>query len=446
MLMGVLRRIGLGRFARVSDEGRAGLKSFGWMGLGQFIGLAVRLASNLIVARLLAPDVYGLLGTAMAVLTTLDWLSDLGIQPALMRHPRGLEPVFLQTGWSLALIRGAGVALVAMLLAVPMALFTRQPALAGVLFALAFRPLIWDFRSPAVPTIKRRLDYRSVFIDETVQTVVGSAVTVLLAWWTHSLWSIVAGTLAGTVSAVVISYVLAPMRPRFTLDPEAVRDLGHLGRQILINTIVMALWLNIDRLVGLRFVALPEMGLYAVAGNLAAVFELLMARAFDVYFSMLVRNTDLDQRDRWHRAAMRRMVALGAPLGAVGIALSPVVIWILYDRRYRAAAPLFAILIARLVVRAFGQLEFQDLLARASVNLATRAYAVGLAVQAGLFFLLVPRYGALGLALAALGSTTAVTAVQNWQVTRSTGGGLGGLAAICAATAVGLGAALWAFA
>lgn len=413
--------------SKASDR-RAGLASLGWTGLSQCIGLVIRLASNLILARLLAPQAYGLLGTALAVMTTLEWLSDLGVQPALVRHPRGCEDAYLQTGWTLGLFRGVVVTLAAIATAGPMASFSHQPALIGILMGLACRPAIFALRSPGMPTLRRNLNYRGLFIDETAQTAVGTAVSLLLAWTTHSIWAIVGGTLAGAVTGVVVSYLLSPIRPKLTWDRVAASEIGHLGRQVFINTLVMALWMNLDRILGLRFISLPEMGLYAVAWNLAGVLETLVTRACDVYFSMLVRRGGAEAQDRWHAKVCRRAVEFGVPLGILAIALAPKVINVLYDERYRAAGPLFAVLIARLLIRSLGQIQFQYLLARAEVHTATRAYLVALVVQTGLFFALVPRYGPMGLALAALGSTTTLTLVQTWLLSRKTGWGLGGFA------------------
>lgn len=95
-------------------------------------------------------------------------------------------------------------------------------------------------------------------------------------------------------------------------------------------------------------------------------------------------------------------------------------------------------MVARLMVRSLGQVQFQYLLARAEVHLATKAYGVALAVQAGLFCGLVPRLGTMGLALAALGSTSALTLVQTLLLARRTGWGLAGFVL----TAAGMGAGL----
>ncbi|MFO0953743.1 MAG: polysaccharide biosynthesis C-terminal domain-containing protein [Isosphaeraceae bacterium] len=70
--------------------------------------------------------------------------------------------------------------------------------------------------------------------------------------------------------------------------------------------------------------------------------------------------------------------------------------------------------------------------------MATRAYVVALLVQVALFVVLVPRLGPTGMALAAFGSTVAVTFVQTWLLSRRTGWGLRGFACILGGGVAGM--------
>ena len=109
------------------------------------------------------------------------------------------------------------------------------------------------------------------------------------------------------------------------------------------------------------------------------------------------------------------------PLLAVGVLLSPLTIRLLYDRRYAGAGVLFAVLIARLMVRLLGQVQFQLLMVTAQVRLATRAYVVAALVQVGCLFAFVHLWGVLGIALAVYVSTVVLTAVQTALLRRVTG-------------------------
>lgn len=405
----------LGWFLGRLDQG---VKSLGWVGLSQLLGLVVRLASNLIITRLLVPEAYGLFGTALAVVTTLEWLSDLGIVPALIRHPEGDTPRFLLTGWWMTVGRGIGLAVAAAMLAWPLSLVYEQPELFPVLAVLAIRPAIFALRSPATPNLRRHLNYRAVFLDELAQTVLGATVSLALAWTTHSLWSIVAGTIAGAMVGVLTSYLLVPMRPRRLWDTAAAQAIGALGRQVFVNTLVMSLWLNLDRILGLNYLTKTVMGYYAVAWTLASVAETLVTRCCDVHFSMLSRTSDPQAKARSHARVARKAVRCIAPIFTLGIVLAPSVINLLYDERYEPAGPLFAILIARLMVRGLGQLDFQYLLAMGDIRATTRGYALALAVQALLLSTLTPLLGASGLAWSCLLSTAVVTVSQTLSLGR----------------------------
>jgi O-antigen/teichoic acid export membrane protein len=398
--------------SRLGISSRAGWLGIGWASLAQLVGMVIRLGSNLILTRLLVPEAYGLFGTAMAVVTTLEWLSDLGIQPALIRHPDGDKPTFLATGWWLGLWRGTALSAIAAALSWPLAQSYGQPALALVLACLALRPVIIALRSPGIPLLRRTLNYRAIFVDEVTQTVVATAVSLTLAWLTHSIWSIVAGTLAGALAGAIVSYVLCGVYPKRVWDKIAAHEIAHLGHQVFINTMVMAVWLNMDRLLGLKLVGEREMGYYAVAWNLAAVAENLMSRACDVYFSMLSRKGDHDSQRAFHHLITSRVAVRLMPLMALGVVASPFVIGLLYDSRYAGAKILFSLMMARLMIRGLGQVQFQYLLATADVKLGTRAYFVAMLVQMAILFPLARTYGVEGLALAGLISTTALTVVQ----------------------------------
>ena len=167
-----------------------GLFSVGWSTAAQFLGLFIRLASNLILTRLLAPEIYGILGSAMAVLTTLEWLSDIGVQPALVRHPKGNRPEYLITGWWTGLGRGCLLAAVAATCAWPWAEFCREPQLFPVLLVISVRPILYSLRSPGMPMLRRNMQYKRLFADEMTITFCGTVASIILGVIYHSVWAI----------------------------------------------------------------------------------------------------------------------------------------------------------------------------------------------------------------------------------------------------------------
>ncbi len=374
----------------MSDSAEKGhvRKSLGWTTIAQFTGLGIRLVSTVVVARFLPPSAYGLLGAGMAAVTMLEWLTDLGIVPALTRSPEGDREEWVRTGWSLNLSRGLGLASIGLLIAWPWSVLMKQPELGPILAALALRPAILGLRSPGSLLYRRRMNFKAVAIEEVLQTLAGASATLITAVLTGSVWSLVAGTLVGACSVVATSYVLAPGLPRFAWDPAALKELKRFGTGVMANTIAMAMSQNLDRLAGPRVVSIDELGLYSVAANLAAVGEGLIVRMCDVHFAALSRRPDPAERSAQHERIRRKLGPAFLGFFVVATLAAPFVVRVLYDARYHAAGIILSILLVRLAIRSITLFEFQTLLARGTIRPATLGYLAAVPVQAAGLFLI----------------------------------------------------------
>lgn len=107
----------------------------------------IRLASNLILTRLLFPEAFGLMALVMVVLIGLGQFSDMGISPAIMQSRRGDDPDFLNTAWTIQIIRGVCLWLMTAALAWPMAQLYGEPALVGLLPVAGLSLLIDGFKT-----------------------------------------------------------------------------------------------------------------------------------------------------------------------------------------------------------------------------------------------------------------------------------------------------------
>ena len=91
------------------------------------IALALRMLSSVVLARLFSPLYFGLMTLLTTVLVGLNLFSHLGLGDSVIQNPRGDEPLFLNTAWTLQVIRGTGLWVMTMLLAWPVAHFTTNP-------------------------------------------------------------------------------------------------------------------------------------------------------------------------------------------------------------------------------------------------------------------------------------------------------------------------------
>ena len=400
------------QYWKPSVNSRQSLFGIGWMTLAQGTGMVLRLGSSVILTRLLAPEAYGTIGPALVLLMTLEWFSDLGLRQVLVRDERGGSIELLSAGWWIGLFRAIGLAAIVASLAWPLQEFYAQPGLAGVLLALSLLPILQALRSPGLPVLRREMNYRAVFVIEFGQIASSIFCTLIAAWILHTVWALAIGILAGAAFEVLLSYWLCPLCPSRSWDRSCFSRLLKISREVMLNTLAMAVVLNSDRLLGLRLISVEQMGLYTVAWNLAGALDSLLSRACDVYYSLLARTPE-SSRQALHERVCLLVATWGGPLLTVAVVVAPCLVPQLYDTRYRGVGILLSVLMARLILRALGQMQFQHLMVRAEIRIATQSYLAAIVVEAVLMFPLAHAFGALGLALASLVSIAVVTGIQS---------------------------------
>ncbi|MEM9581457.1 MAG: oligosaccharide flippase family protein, partial [Pseudomonadota bacterium] len=130
---------------------RSSAVTVGGFGASQMI----RLASNLILTRILFPEAFGMMALVMVFLQGLAMFSDVGVGPAIMQSKRGDDPSFLNTAWTIQVVRGFVLWIVAALLAWPIAVIYGEPQLLHLLPVAALTLVIAGFTPTRRETANR---------------------------------------------------------------------------------------------------------------------------------------------------------------------------------------------------------------------------------------------------------------------------------------------------
>src|SRR6476620_4821534 len=135
------------------------LKGVGWT-VGAFgVGQLLRLVTVVVIARLLAPELFGIMAIVNSLRTGVDLLSDVGITQNIIQNKNGDDPDFYNTAWTLQLIRGPVLWLLCSAAAMPLAHLYSAPILALVLPIAALYFICLGFTSISVPLTQRRLKF-----------------------------------------------------------------------------------------------------------------------------------------------------------------------------------------------------------------------------------------------------------------------------------------------
>lgn len=315
--------------------------------LGSVAAQALRLGSNLILTRLLYPEAFGLMALVTTFLIALAMLSDVGLGPAIMQSRRGDDPTFLDTAWTIQIVRGFVLWIAALAVAPLAAWFYGQPELLTFLPVASLGLVIAAFRPMRLETANRHLRAGLVTILELAAQLAGLAVGILLAWLYESVWALVALALVTQVVHVALLHRLMPGHlDRLGWDRTAAAELVHFGKYIFVATLLGFVSEQADKFILGRYLDLREFGIYNMALALGSVPLMLcgMIRGrvlIPVYRESPPAACALNAaRIRKLRAgALAGLLVLCAVLGLGGAGL----VRFLYDPRYHEAAGIVAL-------------------------------------------------------------------------------------------------------
>ena len=312
-----------------------------WIGGGFVIQRGLQFASNLILTRLLFPEAFGLMALCSVFLVGLGMFSDLGLKPAIIRDPRGNEPDFLNTAWTIQVIRGFVLFICGCLLAYPISVIYDQPILVPLLAVLSITAAISGFTSIKMTTAERDLDFKSVTFIMIASQIVHILSMVILAYYWFSVWALAVGSIVSAFTSLVMGHVvLRGHQHRLKLDPSSAKSLVHFGKWIFLSTIVTFLGGEGLRAIQGGFVSPSEFGILAIAYTIAAIpIELATKLTTSVGLPALsAAHRDIpDSLQGIIRKFRKRVLTLSLILVAAVVLTSEVLVALLYDDRYHAA-------------------------------------------------------------------------------------------------------------
>lgn len=430
-------------------------EAFGW-GAAQLIGTQVISLLRLIVlARIVAPDAFGLVAVATVTIGLLLGLSNLGLVQALVQRASPSDDEY-DAAWTVGLLRGALLTTVLVLLGPMVAGLYGEPDAGPVIRLMALRPLIDSAASIGVSKLTRRLAFRRLALMALPASLADAVAAIALAP-AIGVWALVIGALLGAGVQTVLSYLLAPHWPRFRLDLRAAAPLVRYGQWILFSGIVAQAGNSLAQIVLSRTLGVAALGTFFVAGRLACLATAtagaaIGAVAFPLYAAY---RDDVRRRATTFGAVLTGQVLLLYPIGAIIIALAFAFEGAM-GIRWAGTAPTTQILAAACMIGVFGEAVTPLLLAQGRADRAFQLQAIQSTVWLILLWPLIQLFGTPGVALAWLGGNAAskvVGAIYVRDVLRISFGAparrrllAGAMASVTAAAAAsGLGAVLHGF-
>ena len=247
------------------------MRGIGWELAGQFGMQAWRFGSNLVLTRLLVPEAFGLIGIVQVFMMSLTLLSDVGLRSSVIHDHRGEERGFLNTVWTVSVIRGVILWLLVCLLAYPFAIFFGMPELVWLLPVTGVSAIVRGFASTSLLTASRHLKNDWYVRVECGSQLIGTTITVIIAIWLRSAMALALGWVATAAAYTVLSFWRRDIPfNRFCWDKDVVRSLSHFGRWALASGAFTIVQQRGDRLALGKIISTMELGTYVIGSNLCA--------------------------------------------------------------------------------------------------------------------------------------------------------------------------------
>ncbi len=334
------------------------LRSASWVMAGYGGAQAIRLASNLILTRILFPEAFGLMTLVTVVTVGLMMFSDVGIGPSISQSKRGDDPDFLDTAWTIQVMRGATLWGVTLLLAVPMAQFYDQPQLATYLPIAGIALLISGFLPTRIETAHRHLVFGRLTVLDLIAQAIGVIAMIVLALITGSVLALVLGSLFGVAAKLALTSLYLPgPRNRFRLERAALREQVHFGKWIFLSTAFAFVSAQGDKAVLGKLLDLRALGIYNI-GFFLASFPVMLGTSVAQQLMIPIYRDRPPHESAENRARLRKMrVLLTGGIFALLAVMALAGPWLggfLYDARYAAAGGMVTLIALAFLPLAIG--------------------------------------------------------------------------------------------
>jgi O-antigen/teichoic acid export membrane protein len=409
LMVPFLRRLVAGLMASGGTISQQLARGGVWVFVSYGLEQALSLVRSIILARLLAPADFGLMGMALFSLAFLAVFTQTGIWPALIQRPELDQPT-LNTAWLISVSRGLILGILTLAAAPWVARFFGAPLLSPILRVMALSFVLAGLNSLGLVLLQKGLDFRKLAVVNVVTSFVNLVAATVTAFLSRSVWALVIGTLAGSVAVLLLSYRVHPFRPHLPFDRERARELLGFGKHITASSVVTyALNQGDDAYVG-KVLGSEALGYYGLAYRLSnlpatSIAHVIGRVTLPAYSAM---QHDLDQLRGTYLRILKLTALVSLPVAVGLFSLAPLIVRVLYGDKWLPVVPAFQILCLFGLERSIGATSGPIFLALGRPEFILRVLLVKLVVMAIGIVPLTARYGIVGTSIAVSVSAIAV--------------------------------------
>lgn len=330
----------IARFLNRSDGSlqQKAARSGVWVGLSTLISAGISFLRSIVLARLLMPEAFGLMAICSMVIQGIEIFSETGFGAALIHRKERFEDA-RDTAFTMLVIRGVGLAIIAWIVAPWVAAFYGQAVLSPIVALIGVTLILAGFRNINTIGLQKELNFQRLIYIEQISGMMNFVIAVGLAYWLKDVWALVYAQIVSAVISLALSYALVPGRPRFRFDRVIAKELFVYGKFMTGLAVVVFLTNQLDNAMIGKLLGMESLGYYSLAYTLANLpstnFSKVAARIFFPMFSKL--QSDLPQLRAEYARGVRLVIAVVVPIAFSIIVLAEDIIVTVYGAKWAEA-------------------------------------------------------------------------------------------------------------
>ena len=379
------------------------VKGGGWIFALRFIGRALGLVRTVVLARLLSPQDFGVLGVALLSIAVLETFSQTGFHAALIQKKDDIDS-YLDSAWTAGAVRGLLLFFVLFVSAPAIGGFFNSPQAVSAIRIISISTILSGFRSIKLVMLRRELAFGKQFIYDFSAMLVEIAVAIGLALVLRNFWALIWGGLAAHFTRLLVSYALCPYLPRIRFDSQRLGDMFRFGQWVFYSNALVFLTTQGDDMFVAKILGVTSLGIYQMAfllSNLPAteITHVISTITFPAYAQLQ------DHMERLRKAygkvlALTTLISIPFAGGIYVLAEAGVAVTI--GEKWLPAVPVMQVLVFAGCIRSIAATTGPVFHAIGKPNIDTLWQSIRLAVLVIAIVPLTQLYGLTGTALSVL--------------------------------------------
>ena len=237
------------------------LRSSIWLGFGSIILRFMELLRSIILARLLLPEVFGLMGILSLLREGIQQFTVMGFGEAIIYRKSEIDEC-INTAWILNIIRGLLLFMLLYFLSPLISSFYGEDVLNIGTKILAVVFIFDGFSNTYMVLYQKKIDFKKIAILNLVTSFLGILIVIILAYYLRNIWALLFGTIFSSLTKMLLTYRFAEKIPKFSFDKKLAWEMFHYSKYLTgVSLLVFLITRLDDALVG-KLLGMRELGYY----------------------------------------------------------------------------------------------------------------------------------------------------------------------------------------